>query len=176
MKPTRIALAAVAATIALAGCRIDQTSTLPATGGTSTVTSTAGPGAGPSATPAVAPESLFARLRPLHDAVYGAPGDLAARAALATASFDSARGSFFVVGKGVKNLSAGSAETGQERAAEADAKRWALYLRAWTSQDTRKFAEPIEGEITYSNILARTVEDDTLYVLLQVPYSSVTVK
>jgi len=170
--------------LALLSCRIEQAvpgraPTPPATvpGGTPT-TDTGAASVQPSPSPTPSADSLYASVRPLQDSVYVHPKDSARRAVLLAAAFDSASGSFFVVGKGVANPTRHdqTGRQGQVRASESDAKRWALYLKAWHTGDTRLFGERIRGEVTYSTTLLERTEGDTLYQLLQIPVGSVTVR
>jgi hypothetical protein len=93
-------------------------------------------------------------------------------------SFDSTRGCFLVVGKGTFNKShpEGTWDTGRKMAASGDAKRWALYLKAWRDGSTIDFGKKISGEVSYSKILLERAVGDTLYQLVQVPMGSVVVK
>lgn len=123
-------------------------------------------------------DTLYARVLPLQNSVYVNMKDSALRVALLRAAFDSASASFFVVGKGVANPTRHdkTGRQGQVRASDADAKRWALYLKAWYTGDMRPFGERIRGEVTYSTTLLERTEGDTLYQLLQIPVGSVTVR
>jgi hypothetical protein len=161
--------AAVVAAVLLSSCRI-ETDTSSQTGPQSRNTT--------GAAGTISGDSLLALLLPLQNAVYLAPKDLSVRTALVAAAFDSASGSIYSVGKGVANPSAaaGTASAGQSRAAQSDANRWALYNRAWLGGDPRDFGADIAGEITYSNVLLEKPEGDTLCVVIQVPYGSVSVK
>ncbi len=170
MNRTVVLLLAGCTTVALlASCRIETETTHQ---GSAQATDTT------AARPEPSPDSLLALLLPLQNAVYLSPADQQAREALVSAAFDSASGSLYAVGKGVASPEApeATARQGQSRAAQSDANRWVLYDRAWIAGDTRDFGAEITGEITYSATLLEHTEDDTLYVLVQVPYGSVTVR
>ena len=132
------------------------------------------------AAPAVSvnPDTVFGVVQSLEGNILAEPKDTDWIAPLLAASYDSVCGCFHVVGKGVVNPehATETARAGQRRAAEKDAKRWSLYLKAWHTGDTRAFGETIEGEVSYSTPLRERVVGDTLFVLLQVPVGSVTVK
>jgi hypothetical protein len=93
-------------------------------------------------------------------------------------SFDSSSGCFLVAGKGTfnKSLPEGTWDTGRKMAASGDAKRWALYLKAWRDGSTIDFGKKISGEVSYSRILCERADGDTLYQIIQVPMGSVVVK
>lgn len=97
---------------------------------------------------------------------------------LKKASFDSSSGCFLVAGKGMfnKSHSEGTWDNGRKMAASGDAKRWALYLKAWRDGSTVDFGKRISGEVSYSRILLERTHGDTLYQLMQVPIGSVVVK
>ncbi len=124
------------------------------------------------------PDSLLALVLPLQDSVYGNPRQAALAGALVKASLDSASGSFVVVGKGVVNPHTAdeAAVAGQQRAAQSDAKRWALYLKAWYSGATLAFGDPLEGRIAYTNVLLERAKGDTLLQLVQVPLGSIEIE
>lgn len=127
---------------------------------------------------AVSPDTVLPLVRSLQDDIYASPKDTGWITPLLTASYDSACGCFYVVGKGVANPDQPpeAARPGQIRAAETDAKRWALYLKAWHTGDRRAFGADIAGEVSYTRSLLEKAEGDTLVVLLQVPVGSVTVQ
>jgi hypothetical protein len=114
----------------------------------------------------------------LQNGVYADPTDQSLVPQLVSASFDSLSGSFLTVGKGVVNPEHPQAAqpSARQQAAAADAKRWSLYLKAWHTGDTRAFGETIEGQISYSRVLAEKLEGDTLYQLVQVPVGSVVIQ
>jgi hypothetical protein len=93
-------------------------------------------------------------------------------------SLDSASGSFLVVGKGAFNKSHPEAawDKGRKMAASYDAKRWALYLKAWQEGSAITFGKKISGEVSYSRVLCERSDGDTLHQLIQVPIGSIVVK
>lgn len=124
------------------------------------------------------PDSLLALVLPLQDSVYRNPRQTELAGALVEASLDSASGSFVVVGKGVVNpqMTDEAALAGQQRAAQSDAKRWALYLMAWYGGDTRPFGDAIEGKIAYAKVLLERMKGDTLLQVVQVPIGSIEIQ
>lgn len=125
----------------------------------------------------VSPDSLFDVLLPMFGEVYSSPAGQTPRATLLTTAFDSTSGCFRTIGKGVENADTRIARrAGRKRAAESDAKRWALYLRAWQLGDTRDFGAPIEGQVSYFENLYSRIVNDTLYILVSIPIGNVEVK
>ena len=167
----RIVCAALVAASLLHSCRIEtdpaQRAAMRAADTTATVSR-----------PMPDADSLMTLLLTLQNAVYRNPLDLQARRTLITAAFDSAGGNIYSVGKGVANpsMAAGTAAAGQPSAAQSDARRWVLYERAWIAGDARDVGSEISGEISYSSVLLESPDSDTLYVLVQVPYGSVSVE
>ncbi|MBD3244040.1 MAG: hypothetical protein GF331_25835 [Chitinivibrionales bacterium] len=124
------------------------------------------------------PDSLLAAVLPLQDSVYRNPQQSELTGVLVQTALDSASGSFVVVGKGVVNpeMTDEAARAGRQRAAQSDAKRWSLYLKAWYGGDTRAFGDAIEGKVAYTQVLLERMQGDTLLQLVQVPLGSVEVE
>jgi hypothetical protein len=122
-------------------------------------------------------EAALRRVLALQDSVRAHPRDRRLVASLLKASFDTTAGSFVAIGKGLTNpsLPEGAWEAARKTAAKHDGTRWALYLKAWHTGDTRPFGEEIHGEVMYSKVLLEHVVDDTLYQLLQIPVGSIVV-
>jgi hypothetical protein len=134
---------------------------------------------GPAAeTAAMNYDSLFAVVRPIQDSIYTNSLGPATIAHLLAAAFDTFSGSYFVVGKGIKNkkLPENVGLEGQTMASSYDGKRWALYCQAWHLDTKIKFGQKISGEILYSKTVFNRQEGDTLFALVQVPIGSIVLK
>lgn len=96
---------------------------------------------------------------------------------LVTESWDSVGGGFLCMGKGVVNpkLPEAARSGAQRKAARLTAERWALYLKKWRDGVYVSPTRGIGGEIAYSRELCRRNDEDTLFLLLQVPLGSIVV-
>ncbi|MBD3344981.1 MAG: hypothetical protein GF401_07960 [Chitinivibrionales bacterium] len=120
---------------------------------------------------------VFQTVLALEDSLRKERGNTDLIARLLKASYDSSSGSFYTVGKGVKNpkLPQAAQQQAQERSAQLDAKRWTLYLKRWHTGSSTSFGDSIGGEITYSMIVDEKMNNDTLLQLVQAPVGSVVV-
>jgi hypothetical protein len=123
-------------------------------------------------------DSLLTVLLNRENTIYLAPKDKNNIVPFTSVSFDSASGCFLVAGKGTQNreFPESAWEKARKMASAYEAKRWALYAKAWTTGSSMPFGQKITGEITYSNVLRERLENDTLYVLVSVPIGSVVLK
>jgi hypothetical protein len=123
-------------------------------------------------------DSLLTIVNTLENRVRSDPRDRKASQALTKAGFDSGSGCFLAAGKGTFNRSHPQAarESARAMAAQLDAKKWALYLRARSQGRDIIFGDNIAGEITYSSTMCSHIESDTLYLLVKVPQGSVIIK
>jgi hypothetical protein len=79
------------------------------------------------------------------------------------------------VGKGVYNneLNSDLKEELRTRGARTVAQRWALYMHNWFLQKSIQFGDTVSGTITYDKELYSHTNNDTLFLLLQIPFGSI---
>jgi len=123
-------------------------------------------------------DSLLSVIKPLQDSIYQNPSDISLFTPFFEKAFDSTSGSFYVLGKGFanKNHPRESWNAARKAAARYSGQRWALYLKAYQSQQPVSFGTSMQGQIVYSKVVHETLQNDTLYQLLQIPASSVVLK
>jgi hypothetical protein len=123
-------------------------------------------------------DSLLNVLIDLEGRVMADPSSKTAAIDLVYAAFDTSSGCFLTAGKGTYNKSHPESawNKGRKIASTYDGKRWAMYLKAWSTGGSIVFGKKISGEITYSKTLREKLDGDTLYQLIQVPVGSVILK
>jgi len=123
-------------------------------------------------------EMLLGRLLQIETTLRETPARAGLVPELLNASFDSVSGTFFAAGKGLVNPSfpAEAQHASGITAAQADARRWTLYMKSWHVGDKTLFGSPIHGDIMYSKTLLERQAGDTVFVLIQVPVGSIVVK
>jgi hypothetical protein len=90
-------------------------------------------------------------------------------------SLDTGNGCFYIAGTGIQNkkFPAGTQAESKKRAATLIAERWALYLKLWHNGKLTPFGMSVSGTIDYSKVVFDTESEDTLYMLLKIPRSSI---
>jgi hypothetical protein len=111
----------------------------------------------------------------IENAIMKDPTNITLQQDLLSISYDSTTGSLLTVGNGVYNneLNSDLKEELRTRGARTVAQRWALYMHNWFLQKSIQFGDTVSGTITYDKELYSHTNNDTLFLLLQIPFGSI---
>lgn len=119
-------------------------------------------------------DSMFAIIAPLIDAIKNQANDIELRKQLVAVSYDTMWGTILSAGVG-KPMKDAATETlalkFAEKAAVADAYRWALYINKWRTDPTIPDIGTIEGEIQGRVVARQNLPDQSVSVLVEVQAS-----
>ena len=93
-------------------------------------------------------------------------------------AWDSVSGGFFCPGKAAADprLPEAARYAAMQRAAQLTARKQAMFFREWKLRKYRKMTAPLQGQITYSDVVFEKIDGDTLKTLMLVPFGSIVVE
>ncbi|MCU0646255.1 MAG: hypothetical protein MUC94_18610 [bacterium] len=119
-------------------------------------------------------DSMFAIIAPLVDAVKNNPENIELRKQLVAVSYDTTWETILSAGTGIPMEHAATESIAMkyaEKAAAADAYRWAIYIKKWKTEPAFPDIDKIEGEIQGKIVARQDLPDKRVSVLVEVQAS-----